>query len=112
MSAVFCQAAYYVVNAYVNAYVHEVISNVMPDCTLTLSTPMQLKNAPDFTKVKVNAPIYKGSGGIEPSEERSQKQDKAAHGYAEVHFQILSCFDAYVESLVLAASLSGPALQP
>lgn len=45
---------------------------------------MQLKNAPDFTKVKVNAPIYKGSGGIEPSEERSQKQDQAAGAYAQV----------------------------
>lgn len=45
---------------------------------------VQLKNAPDFTKVKVNAPIYKGSGNIEPSEERSQKQDKATHAYAKV----------------------------
>lgn len=48
---------------------------------------MQLKNAPDFTKVKVNAPIYKGSGGIEPSEERSQKQDQAASAYAQVGFR-------------------------
>ena len=55
------------------------------DCIIVLSTcAVQLKNAPNFTKVKVNAPIYKGSGGIEPSEERSQKQDKAAHSYAEV----------------------------
>ncbi|KAL3156970.1 hypothetical protein ABBQ38_001228 [Trebouxia sp. C0009 RCD-2024] len=44
----------------------------------------KLKNAPDFTKVKVNAPIYKGSGGIEPSEERSQKQDQAASAYAQI----------------------------
>lgn len=64
-------------------------------CTLILVyVPVQLKNAPDFTKVKVNAPIYKGSGGIEPSEERSQKQDKAAHGYAEVDFQTLTYFGA------------------
>ena len=45
---------------------------------------MQLKNAPNFTKVKVHAPIYKGSGDIEPSEERSQKQDKATQAYAKV----------------------------
>lgn len=77
---------YYVVNA----YVHEVVGSVMPDCTPdVVCVPVQLKNAPDFTKVKVNAPIYKGSGGIEPSEERSQKQDKAAHGYAEVDFQTM-----------------------
>ena len=60
-------------------------SQVVTNCTFMLSTcAVQLKNAPNFTKVKVNAPIYKGSGGIEPSEERSQKQDKAAHSYAEV----------------------------
>ena len=48
---------------------------------------VQLKNAPDFTKVKVDAPIYKGSGDIEPSEQRSKMQDKAAHSYAEVGFR-------------------------
>jgi len=46
---------------------------------------LQLKNAPNFTKVKVHAPTYKGSGGIEPSEERSQKQDQAAQAYAKVN---------------------------
>ena len=52
--------------------------------TVMSTCAVQLKNAPNFTKVKVNAPVYKGSGGIEPSEERSQKQEKAAHSYAEV----------------------------
>ena len=45
---------------------------------------LQLKNAPDFTKVKVHAPTYKGRGGIEPSEARAQKQDQAAQVYAKV----------------------------
>jgi len=44
---------------------------------------LQLKNAPNFTKVKVHPPTYKGSGGIEPSEERSQEQDQAAQAYAK-----------------------------
>lgn len=46
---------------------------------------LQLKNAPNFTEVKVHAPTYKGSGGIEPSEARSQKQDQAAQAYAKVN---------------------------
>ncbi|DBA68467.1 hypothetical protein WJX79_007535 [Trebouxia sp. C0005] len=44
----------------------------------------KLKNAPNFTEVKVHAPTYKGSGGIEPSEARSQKQDQAAQAYAKI----------------------------
>ena len=67
---------------------------------------VQLKNAPDFTKVKVNAPIYKGSGGIEPSEERSQKQDKAAHAYAEVWSRLHWCpVDAGGGMMLFAACL-------
>ena len=45
---------------------------------------LQLRNAPDFLKVKVHAPSYKGSGNIEPSEDRSNKQDRAAQAYAKV----------------------------
>ena len=45
---------------------------------------LQLKNAPNFTKVKVHPPTYKGSGGIEPSRARSQKQDQTAQAYAKV----------------------------
>lgn len=53
---------------------------------------LQLKNAPDFTKVKVHPPTYKGSGGIEPSEERSQKQDQAAQAYAKASIMtVWSC---------------------
>ena len=49
-----------------------------------LAVVLQLKNAPNFLKVKVDAPTYKGSGGIEPSEERSKKQDQATQAYAKV----------------------------
>lgn len=45
---------------------------------------LQLKHAPDFLKVKVDASTYKGSGGIEPSEDRSKKQDQATQAYAKV----------------------------
>lgn len=44
----------------------------------------KLRNAPDFLKVKVHAPSYKGSGNIEPSEDRSNKQDRAAQAYAKI----------------------------
>ena len=52
---------------------------------------MQLKHAPDYTKVKVNAPSYKGSGGIEPSEDRAKKQDQATKVYAKVKKCSVDC---------------------
>lgn len=45
---------------------------------------MQLKHAPDFLKVKVDASTYRGSGGIEPCEDRSKQQDQATQAYAKV----------------------------
>ena len=50
----------------------------------SLAAALQLKTAPNYTKVKVNAPAYKGSGDIQPTEERAQKQDQATQAYAKV----------------------------
>ena len=51
---------------------------------------LQLKNAPDLTKVQVDAPAYKEQGGH--SKEQQQKQVEVTTAYTDVCFCLLSSF--------------------